>query len=93
MGKDAISQSNTKEKTPSGSGNSSSLILILAFISIVAIALIFFKDKIIKKKTDTKQEFPDKPEEPKSQIKTESEPEKLEGDEAKEVNDKFAKLE
>jgi len=90
MGKPPVSQ--PKEKPPSsndGSNGGSPVILILAVLSIIAVGLFLFKDKIFKKKdiknlSDIKQEEPPK-EEP-------TEPETLEGSEAQEANDKFAKL-
>jgi len=54
MGKDAISETKSKDadKNKTSSNSSSPLILIIGVISIIAIGLFLFKDKIFKKKSD-----------------------------------------
>lgn len=89
MGNDAIS--NTKKTETSHDSNSvsaSPIIIILALLSIVGIVLFLFRDKIFKKKTQTLEDAKQEPE----QEPEPTEPEPLKGDDAEQINDKFADL-
>ena len=90
MGKDAISQSKAKESSTSESVNSSPIILIIAVISIIAVGLFLFKDKIFKKKSNDKPKEFQKVEEPDDSQDEGSEI--LQEPEAREINEKFEKL-
>ena len=87
MDKDAITSTKSKIPTSDGTSNGSSIFFILAIISLIAIGLYFFKDKIFKKSTklndtqkdDTQKDVPVKPE-------------TLEEPELTEINDKFAEM-
>ena len=90
MGKDAISQNDSTEKTPTGNVDSSPLIFIILAFAIVGLVIYFFKDVIFKKKTLSKSsELPEpKPELPLEPIQ----PETVKEPEATIINSKFADL-
>jgi len=90
MGKPPVQQPKEKPTSNDGSMGGSPIILILAVLSIIAVGLFLFKDKIFKKKNapnlkDIKQDKPEPIPEP-------TEPKVLKDDEAQEVQDKFADL-
>ena len=93
MGKDAISDSKSKEQPPSkdSPGNTSPIILILVVMSLIVLGLFFFKDKIFRKKTKNLDELVKEKKEEKPEPKTETKPETLPKEEAEKINDKFAK--
>ena len=94
MGKDAISDSKSKEHNPtkdSSSGYASPLILILAIFAVIVLCLFFFKDKIFRKKSKNLDELVKKQKEEKPEPTPEPKQETVTEEKAEQISDKFAK--